>query len=64
MPLSVTSVLQISTMVPPDIDLSQPLMSSLIRMLNQIRSMSTLEFEKPLGCLIGGTTSLVANECK
>ena len=64
MPLSVTSVLPISTMVPPDIDLSQPLMSSLIRMLNQIRSMSTLEFEKPLGCLIGVITSLVANECK
>ena len=64
MPLSVTSVLPISTMVPPDIDLSQPLMSSLIRMLNQIRPMSTLEFEKPLSCLIGVITSLVANECK
>ena len=34
MPLSVTSVLLISTVVPVDIDLSQPLMSSLIRMLN------------------------------
>ena len=64
MSLSVTSVLLISAMVPPDIDLSHPLMSTLIRMLNQIRSMSTLEFEKPLGCLIGVTTSLVANECK
>ena len=64
MPLSVTSVLLISTVVPVDIDLSQPLMSSLIRMLDQIRSMSTLEFEKPLGCLIGVITSLVANECK